>query len=117
MDKDFDFGDVGKRTPYRTPDNFFEDIPQRVMERTYGNKRRKHRLQMIFSAVLASAAVLAGILFMPSLSQTEDVPDGGSNLLAIENNGSEQMDKWIYELSDEELEELVSFSENDIFLN
>ena len=27
------------------------------------------------------------------------------------------VDKWIKELSDEELEELVSFSENDIFLN
>ena len=26
-------------------------------------------------------------------------------------------DKWIREMSDEELEELVSFSENDMFLN
>lgn len=24
MDKDFDFVNIGKRTPYRTPDNFFE---------------------------------------------------------------------------------------------
>ena len=23
MDKDFDFDNIGKRTPYRTPDNFF----------------------------------------------------------------------------------------------
>ena len=33
------------------------------------------------------------------------------------DNPEELKDKWIKELSDEELEELVSFSENDIFLN
>ena len=26
MKKDFDFDDIGKRTPYRTPDGFFEDM-------------------------------------------------------------------------------------------
>ena len=25
MNKEFDFDDIGKKTPYRTPDNFFED--------------------------------------------------------------------------------------------
>ena len=44
MDKEFDFDDIGKKTPYRTPDNFFEDMQQKVMERTYGGQRRKHRL-------------------------------------------------------------------------
>ena len=33
------------------------------------------------------------------------------------DNPEELKDKWIKELSDEELEELVSFSESDIFLN
>ena len=26
MNKEFDFDDIGKKTPYRTPDNFFEDM-------------------------------------------------------------------------------------------
>ena len=26
MKKDFDFDDIGKRTPYRTPDGFFESF-------------------------------------------------------------------------------------------
>ena len=26
MNKEFDFDDIGKKTPYRTPDNFFESI-------------------------------------------------------------------------------------------
>ena len=33
MKKDFDFDDIGKRTPYRTPDGFFEDVQRKVMER------------------------------------------------------------------------------------
>ena len=41
-----------------------------------------------------------------------------SSILAVDrSNGTDAVDKWIKELSDEELEELVSFSENDIFLN
>ena len=100
MNKEFDFDDIGKKTPYRTPDNFFEDMQQKVMERTCGGQRRKHRLQIMFSTAIAAAAILAGVLFVPSYLRTEDAPD-----------------KWIHELSDEELEELVNFSENDIFLN
>ena len=33
MKKDFDFDDIGKRTPYRTPEGFFEDVQRKVMER------------------------------------------------------------------------------------
>ena len=105
MNKEFDFDDIGKKTPYRTPDNFFEDMQQKVMERTCGGQRRKHRLQIMFSTAIAAAAILAGVLFVPSYLRTEDAPAGTS------------VDKWIHELSDEELEELVNFSENDIFLN
>ena len=47
MNKEFDFDDIGRKTPYRTPDNFFEDMQQKVMERTCGGQRRKHRLQII----------------------------------------------------------------------
>ena len=63
------------------------------------------------------AAVLAGILFIPSYFQPGDVTNGTSDMLAIERSSSDPADKWIHELSDEELEELVNFSENDIFLN
>ena len=114
MKKDFDFDDIGKRTPYRTPDGFFEDMQQRVMERAGVKQRRKSHLKLIVSAVVTMAAILAGFLFVPSLRQINDVKSPSSKVLA---NGTEPVDKWIKELSDEELEELVSFSENDIFLN
>mgnify|MGYP000342116161 FL=1 len=117
MKKDFDFDDIGKRTPYCTPDGFFEDMQRRVMERAGVKQRRKSHLKLIVSAVVMMAAILAGFLFVPSLRQINDVKSPSSILAVDRSNGTDAVDKWIKELSDEELEELVSFSENDIFLN
>ena len=114
MDKDFDFDNIGKRTPYRTPDNFFEETQRKILERTVDEQRKKRRLKRIISTVITIAAVWVGFLFVPSLRQADEVTSSSSKVLA---NGTEPVDKWIKELSDEELEELVSFSENDIFLN
>ena len=41
MDKDFDFDNIGKRTPYRTPDNFFEETQRKILERTVDEQRKK----------------------------------------------------------------------------
>ena len=114
MKKDFDFDDIGKRTPYTTPDGFFEDVQRKVMECTGVKQQRKSHMKLIISTVITMAAVLIGFLFVPSLRQADEVKTSSSKVLA---NGTESVDKWIKELSDEELEELVSFSENDIFLN
>lgn len=120
MKKEFDFDDIGKRTPYRTPDGFFEDMQRKVMERTgVEQQRKKSHLKLIVSTAITMAALLAGFLFIPGLRQTDATMPATSDALAVErtNNTAEQVDKWIKDLSDEELEELVNFSENDIFLN
>lgn len=118
MKKDFDFDDIGKRTPYTTPDGFFEDMQRKVMERAGMKQQRKSHMKLVISTAVAIAAMLTGLLFVPSFYQTDDVKPSSSNVLAIERSkGTDTEDKWIKELSDEELEELVSFSENDIFLN
>ncbi|MEY8688177.1 hypothetical protein AB9N12_19335 [Bacteroides sp. AN502(2024)] len=114
MKKDFDFDDMGKRTPYRIPDGFFEDVQRKVMERAGVKQHRKSHMKLIISTVIAAAAVWVGFLFASSLKQADEAKTPSSNVLA---NGMEPVDRWIKELSDEELEELVSFSENDIFLN
>ncbi len=118
MEKDFDFDNIGKRTPYCTPKGFFEESRQEIMERTFASQRRKRRLRLIIAGAIA-AAVLAGLLFAPSFPFSDKATDDFSDRLAVETNvtSSDPMDQWIKELSDEELEELVLFSENDIFLN
>ena len=74
-------------------------------------------MKVLFSAAIAAAAMLAGIVFVLSHDRTDNAVEATSDMLAAEMGNSEAVDKWIYELSDEELEELVNFSENDIFLN
>ncbi|MDD3037391.1 hypothetical protein [Bacteroides sp.] len=119
MDKDFDFDSIGKQTPYRTSDHFFEKVQQKVMVRTgIEQRRKKRRLQMIIATTFAAAAMLVGILFVPSFLPV-DSPSSDAKVLAIDHAtiSTDPVDSWIKNLSDEELEELVSFSENDIFLN
>ena len=101
MKKDFDFDDIGKRTPYRTPDGFFEDVQRKVMERAGVKQQRKSHTKLIISTVITIAAVWVGFLFVPSLRQADEVTTSSSKVLA---NGTEPVDKWIKELSDEELE-------------
>ncbi len=118
MNKDFDFDHIGKQTPYRTPEDFFEQTQRKILEQTVGKQQRKRKLNLIVSATIAMAAVLTGLLFAPSAEQTQPDAAAPSQMLAVETKTTaDPVDKWINELSDEELEELVNFSENDLFIN
>lgn len=116
MNKKFDFEQVGKKTPYITPDHFFEETQKEVLKRTYDVKRKKRLMMLLFTG-LAMTAFLSGLLFVPSFYENPTkggVPNEG---FTVDGKGNDVSDKWIKELSDEELEELVNFSNNDIFLN
>lgn len=119
--KDFDFDDIGKKIPYRTPEGFFDEMLGKVMERASIRKKRKRRLRLMISGMVTIAAVFVGILFIPffSLDKTDITVPPVAQVLVAETNQAvvEPMDKWINELPDEELEEFVNFSENDLFLN
>ena len=48
MNREFDFDDIGKRMPYKTPESFFEDNRRRILKHTCGEERRvKNRLHII----------------------------------------------------------------------
>ena len=66
MEKEFDFKNIGKRMPYRTPDGFFGKMQKQVLERTQAERfNRQHRIKLIIGAALAIAAVMLGVLFFP----------------------------------------------------
>ena len=44
MKKEFDFDDIGKKTPYRVPEGFFDEMQRNVRKHTYGGKPAGHRL-------------------------------------------------------------------------
>ena len=41
MDKDFDFDKIGKKTPFRTPEGFFERMQAETMRRVEEDKRKR----------------------------------------------------------------------------
>ena len=55
MSKDFNFEEIGKRTPFRTPEGFFERMQAETLKRAAEEKRRKKlfRLRVGFSAAMA----------------------------------------------------------------
>ena len=105
MEKEFDFKNIGKQMPYRTPDGFFDRMQEQVSARTKVEKHKKQlRMRLVIAATLAAAA--------------EQV-SSNSLLVAtgIDYSYSDAMDNFIAEMPDDELEEWVELSEYDIFMN
>jgi hypothetical protein len=49
MEKEFDFKNIGKQMPYRTPDGFFDRMQEQVSART---KVEKHKKQLRMRLVI-----------------------------------------------------------------
>ena len=117
MGKDFDFDAIGKRTPFRTPDGFFENVRTDILKRAEKERRAKkfRRLRWGISIALAAAAVWCGFLFFPA-GHTGPEPRALENEWTAQlTEGTDIMELYLQGLSDEELEAWVDFSENDIY--
>ena len=117
MNKEFDFNEVGKRMPFRTPEGFFERMQAETLRRVAEEKRKKklYRLKVGVSVALAMAAMICGFLFLP-VSQPEKTEQATTvDWMAQLSPGEDAMDLYIQNLTDEELEDWMEFSENDIF--
>ena len=117
MEKDFDFNSIGKRTPFRTPEGFFERMQAETMRRVAEEKRKKklYRLKWGVSVALAIAAMVCGIIFFPSAPTEVAYPTNTNEWVAQMTGDTDAMDLYLRDISDEELEEWVEFSENDIY--
>ena len=117
MNKEFDFNEVGKRMPFRTPEGFFERMQAETLRRVAEEKRKKklYRLKVGVSVALAMAAMICGFLFLP-VSQSEKTEQATTvDWMAQLSPEEDAMDFYIQHLTDEELEHWMEFSENDIF--
>ena len=117
MEKEFDFNSIGKRTPFRTPEGFFERMQAENMKRVAEEKRKKklYRLKWGVSVALAIAAMVCGIVFFPSVPTEVVYPTNTNEWVAQMTGDTDAMDLYLRDISDEELEEWVEFSENDIY--
>ena len=117
MKKDFDFNDIGKRTPYRTPEGFFENVQAKILKRADEEKKRRRLLNIRIgvSVALAVAAMMCGVVFFSNVPK--ELPERGMDTgwVALGDMGTDAMDMYVRSLTDEELAEWVEFSENDIY--
>lgn len=97
MEKEFDFGTIGKQVPYTVSDGFFEKATSDTLCRL--RKRRQNRILKRVVGVAASIILVCCVsmfyLERPRLT----------------------MDELITKMSDSELETLMLMSENDVLVN
>jgi hypothetical protein len=115
----FDFGKVGKRMPYSTPEGFFKEMEANILEQVKNDKPAPARIQTkkrpqirgIWAAAMAVAASVAVLLvlnidFSASSSQPSQV-----------NNGIQEVDQAFAQLSSADQAYLLSVYQEDVFLN
>ncbi len=108
MEKDFDFTSIGKRMPYKTPDNLFNDIEDNVWKQlgrrpVMSAKKKRHSVSTAM-AVISIAACIA-LLFVIH-HRTENKTNEEANIEQAFAN-----------LCTEDQTYLLNAYENDIFLN
>ena len=115
MEKDFDFNTIGKRTPFRTPEGFFDGAKANILKRAEEERRMRKfsRIRIGISVALAVAAMVCGIVFFPEAPQ--EMPAQVHPVDWVAHNAADAMDLYVRDLTDEELQEWMEFSENDIY--
>lgn len=122
MEKEFDFKNIGKRMPYRTPDGFFGKMQKQVLERTQAERfNRQNRIKLIIGATLAIAAVMLGVLFFPiSQPVAEELPSHSYNEIAKETSVGDLYSSKISlhtvgSIDDNEFEKIYNETKNSVF--
>ena len=72
MDTKFDFGKVGKRMPYSTPEGFFKDMEANILEAVKNDtpkpvkieRKKRPLMRVMWTAMLAVAASVAVLLVL-----------------------------------------------------
>lgn len=110
----FDFGKVGKRMPYSTPEGFFKEMEANILEQVKNDKLAPVRIQpkkrslrkVIWTAASVAVLLVLNIDFSASSSQPSQV-----------NNGIQEVDKAFAQLSSADQAYLLSVYQEDVFLN
>ena len=116
----FDFGKVGKRMPYSTPDDFFKDMEANILEQVKDDKPKSVRIQpkkrplmkVIWSAAMAVAASVAVLLIL-----NIDFAAPHSSLPSQTDNEIQAVDQAFAQLSSADQAYLLNVYQEDVFLD
>ncbi len=142
MNTDFDFKNIGKRTPYKVPDDFFDQITEKTLMEAKRRDIRSRKIRRLWFSVASVASVAALIVFglfadidntgkggaipldtLNNLTSLNDTSyENGDSLLSPDLNSPSgtrsnrsEIDKVISNMSDEEIKLLADISYNDLF--
>ena len=116
----FDFGKVGKRMPYSTPEGFFKDMEANILEQVKDDKPKPVRIQpkkrplmkVIWSAAMAVAASVAVLLVL-----NIDFAAPHSSLPSQTDNEIQAVDQAFAQLSSADQAYLLNVYQEDVFLD
>ena len=116
----FDFGKVGKRMPYSTPDDFFKDMEANILEQVKDDKPKSVRIQpkkrplmkVIWAAAMAAAASVAVLLVL-----NIDFAAPHSSLPSQADNEMQAVDQAFAQLSSADQAYLLNVYQEDVFLD
>ena len=116
----FDFGKVGKRMPYSTPDDFFKDMEANILEQVKDDKPKPVRIQpkkrplmkVIWAAAMAVAASVAVLLIL-----NIDFAAPHSSLPSQAYNEMQAVDQAFAQLSSADQAYLLDVYQEDVFLD
>ncbi len=130
MKEEFNFKEVGKRTPYDVPMGFFEEVTQKTLELAKERDKKERNIKVRFrvAAFVASvaAAVIALALFtklaqseFESLEQTDSIKVKNSYGIAgkYSTTPTENIDTLLNNMSDDEIKLLADLTMKDVFYN
>ena len=121
MKKDFDFKEIGKKMPYSVPDRFFDEMENELVKQVVSPQPKLHRfpLKRVMASILSAAAVVGGIAFFLSTEEPEPASVPSAELWMVDAAQQTEIDDWeeyVYQLSDEDLEDWISMDELDVFM-
>lgn len=116
----FDFGKVGKRMPYSTPDDFFKEMEANILEQVKDDKPKPVRIQpkkrpmmkVIWAAAMAVAASVAVLLII-----NIDFATPHSSLPSQAYNEMQAVDQAFAQLSSADQAYLLDVYQEDVFLD
>lgn len=115
----FDFGKVGKRMPYSTPEGFFKEMEANILEQVKDDKPEPVRIQpkkrplmkVIWAAAMAVAASVAVLLVLNiDFSASSSQPSQADNEI-------QAVDQAFAQLSSADQDYLLDVYQEDVFLN
>ena len=76
MQKHHKISDIGKKQPFQVPENYFRDLPERIMERCEEKEQKQSVIQVIKPALSLAAMFIAVALIAYFALQVIDQPEG-----------------------------------------